>query len=202
MFTDTSNKVVTLGRAGADCYVTLKPLSSYAMRASAFGKPSDLVTKFLFVFGLDVRMVLAFSGILHSYHHLRFVQRRSSALTTQTARAPHWSTKLGCRLLHACCNLRSSLIVFTPVMVQDGAIGQSCMLSFIQVPYLAILASVRPWRAPVSNFVATMSWIGLALCFPMASVSTSVSESGARAGDIVALIVVFAMLVLLLHTCV
>ena len=37
---------------------------------------------------------------------------------------------------------RSSTLVFVPVMVQDVVTGQSCTLSFITVPYLAIFASV------------------------------------------------------------
>ena len=52
---------------------------------------------------------------------------------------------------------RSSTLVFTPVVVQDVVIGQSCMLSFIMVLYLAILASVQPWRAPIYNLVFTVS---------------------------------------------
>ena len=36
------NKVVTFGRAGADCYVTLEPLASYAMRASALVSPRQV----------------------------------------------------------------------------------------------------------------------------------------------------------------
>ena len=35
------------------------------------------------------------------------------------------------------------------------------MLRYIRLHYLAILAAVQPWQAPLSNFVFTMSWIGL-----------------------------------------
>ena len=97
--------------------------------------------------------------------------------------------------------LRSSLLTFTPVMVQDDVIGQSCMLSFTMVLYLAILASVQPWRAPTSNFVFTVTWSALTLCFVLVSVSTPISEDDAAAGDIVALILVIAMLVLLILLC-
>ena len=43
MITVTSNKAVTFDRAGAGCYVTLEPLSSYALRASAFGSAAAIM---------------------------------------------------------------------------------------------------------------------------------------------------------------
>ena len=85
--------------------------------------------------------------------------------------------------------------------VRDGVIGQSYMLSFTMVLYLDVLASVQPRQAQIPIFVFVMPWIVVTLCFAVASVSTPASEDDAKAGGIVAFMLVITVLVLLLPLC-